>query len=71
MTHLTRQIRNLTTGAVIASAGFTDNRNGDVWAWLSETVASEVGCRVEDVSVVESEDGDMLAVSGVPVYFLN
>jgi hypothetical protein len=67
-----RTICNLVTGAPVATAGFTDNRNGDIGAWLLETVAELCECDAEDVSVVESDDGDLLAVATAegpkPVY---
>ena len=62
-----RTIRTL-DGRPFASAGFTDNRNGDVWAWMQETVAHECGVAPNQVGLDETDDGDVLTVDGVPVY---
>jgi hypothetical protein len=70
MIHRTKTIRNLTTGDVVASAGFTGN--GDAGAWIRETVAELCECDPDAVSVVEDDErGDLLAVDGIPVYSLN
>lgn len=65
--------RTITTldGHQLARAGFTHD-NGDIWAWLSETVAAECGCSVEDVGIVEDPArGDLLAVDGVPMFVVS
>ena len=64
-----RSIRNLTTGHPIATAGFDGpNPAGDAWEWMQETVAAELECRPEQVGAIETDDGDVLTVDGVPVY---
>lgn len=66
-THRTVTITTL-DGRPWASAGFSGGLPSDAWAWVAETVAAECSCSEDDVSVAESEDGDLITVEGVPVY---
>lgn len=52
-------------GRRIASASFTDSMNS--WPWVQEQVAAEFACEPDDVTCVETDDGDMVAVRGEPV----
>lgn len=63
---LHRVIKTL-DGRPLFSAGFTDDRNGDVWAWVSETVAAEHEVSPDQVGMVE----DTITVDGLPVYLLS
>lgn len=64
-THRTVRILTL-DGRPWASAGFT--APGDAWGWIASEVARECECDPEDVHCEESEDGDLVTVSGRPVY---
>jgi hypothetical protein len=74
MTHLTRTHRTISLlhldGRPWASAGFAGGLPSDAWAWVCETVAAECGADPDDVGCAESEDGDVVTVSGVAVYRL-
>lgn len=48
-----------------ASAGFLD---GSSWTWIANTVARECECDEDQVGCVESDDGDLITVDGLPVY---
>lgn len=53
----------------IASAGFSDfisNR----WPWVQQVVAGQFACRPDDVSCVETDDGDKITVRGEIVAYL-
>lgn len=64
-TYMTRTITRL-NGSVFATASFTHD-GGDIWAWISETVAQECECAVDQVGALE----DTVTVDGLPVFFLS
>jgi len=37
------------------------------WGWIQDCVAFEFECDVEDVSCIETEDDELIAVRDVPV----
>ena len=52
-----------------ASAGFLPPfTHGVKWDWIRETVAAECECDPDQVGCVESDDGDLITVDGMPVY---
>lgn len=61
---MNRQLVKLSTGKVFACTivGFFD-----AWNWIRETVADEFECSVDDVDCIETDDGDLITVLGVPV----
>jgi hypothetical protein len=56
-------------GKVIAEASVSFI-SGDRWAWIVETVARETECREDQVGCVETDEGDVVTVDGIPVYRL-
>lgn len=54
-------------GRPFCSAGFTHD-GGDIWEWIRETVADELGCHVDDVGSLETDDGDVVTVEGMPCF---
>lgn len=38
------------------------------WGWIVESVAAELGCDEDAVGSLESDDGDLVTVDGLPVY---
>lgn len=59
-------------GRPFASTGFLP---GDPpaarWDWIAETVAAECECDPDEVDCMESDDGDMITVDGLPVYYVD
>jgi hypothetical protein len=55
-------------GAHFASAGFLPGDPGALWAWMQETVAHEWGVEEDAVGALESDEGDLITVDGMPVY---
>jgi hypothetical protein len=54
-----------------ASAGFLPPyQPGAKWDWIRETVAHECECDPDQVGCIESDDGDMITVDGLPVYLV-
>jgi hypothetical protein len=54
-----------------ASAGFLPPyQPGARWDWIRETVAAECGADADQVGCIESDDGDMITVDGLPVYLV-
>ncbi|MGX9443901.1 hypothetical protein ACWX0K_15165 [Nitrobacteraceae bacterium UC4446_H13] len=52
-----------------ASAGFLPPfQPGAKWAWIRETVARECGVNEDQVGCIESDDGDVITVDGMPCY---
>lgn len=52
-----------------ASAGFLPPfQPGATWDWIRETVAHECECDPDQVGCMESDDGDLITVDGMPVY---
>lgn len=52
-----------------ASAGFLPPfQPGAKWDWIANTVARECECDEDQVGCVESDDGDLITVDGLPVY---
>lgn len=49
-------------GRRIASASFTDPSNA--WPWVQDTVAAEFDCEPDDVTCLETADGEFVAVRG-------
>lgn len=66
-----RSIRTL-DGQTVNLAGFTSPENGAIWEWVQDYVASELGCRPDDVQLRETEEGvDLLTVDGMPAFILS
>lgn len=42
----------------------------DRWEWAVEKVQDETGCAPDDVGCAESDQGDLVTVSGVPLFFI-
>lgn len=59
---------NRLDGQRFASAGFLGGLASDPWTWIARTVADELECEPEDVGCIETDDGDMVTVFGLPVY---
>lgn len=59
---------NRLDGQRFASAGFLGGLASDPWTWIAETVAHELSVEPEDVGCLETDDGDMVTVFGLPVY---
>lgn len=57
-------------GRLFATAGFLPGDPGAAWAWIQETVATELECAEEAVASGESDDGDTVCVDGLPVYMV-
>ncbi len=57
-------------GRPFASGGFLPGNPGDAWAWIAETVATELGCLESEVEAGESEEGDVVCVEGMPCYMV-
>lgn len=52
-----------------ASAGFLPPfQPGAKWDWIRETVAHECGVNEDQVGCIESDDGDLITVDGMPAY---
>jgi hypothetical protein len=51
-----------------ATAGFEPR--SDVWGWILETVAHEHSVSEDAIGCAESEDGDVVTVSGEPLYLI-
>ena len=66
--YIHRALCSLETGRPIFSADFTDNRNGDIWDWMQSVVSAEHECSVDDVGLLETDDGDIVTIDGLPAY---
>lgn len=55
------------TGAVLGSCGYSDH--GAMWDWIAGTVAGQFECRADDVSSVETDDGDRITAKGEVVAY--
>lgn len=65
---VTVRLRHL-DGRPWASAGFLPPyQPGAQWDWIRETVAHECECDPNQVECIESDDGDLITVDGMPVY---
>ena len=54
-------------GRLWATAGFMPGDPGAPWAWIQETIAAECECNEDDVTVLETDDGDLVTADGIPV----
>lgn len=57
-------------GRVFASAGFLPGPMSDSWAWIVEIVSRELDVDPEQVDLLETDEGDVIAVDGLPAYRL-
>lgn len=57
-------------GRPFASAGFLPGLASAPWAWIRETVARECDVDEDQVGTMETDDGDMVTVDGLPVYLV-
>ena len=52
-----------------ASAGFLSPfQPGAKWDWIRETIAAECECEPDQVGTMETDDGDVVTVDGMPCY---
>lgn len=52
-----------------ASTGFLPPfTHGAKWDWIRETVAAECECEPDQVGCIESDEGDLITVDGMPCY---
>lgn len=49
------------------SAGFLPPYTGQ-WGWIADTVAAECGCDEDQVGTLETDDGELVTVDGLPCY---
>jgi hypothetical protein len=56
-------------GSVIASTSCEWSPGGK-WGWIARSFADDFGCMPDEVSILETENGDLITVKGEPVGYV-
>lgn len=62
------RVERITDGRVLVSTYFESRSPFKHHDWAVSRIAEEFECSVDDVTVLETDDGDVLAVKGCPMF---